>query len=479
MNEQEENFEKYFKIGKINEKQERELRNLIGKYKDVCVIDGTKLGKTNIVKHRVNIGDNKPIAQKPYKTNDEKKKVIKEEIDKMLKEGIIKESHSPWASPVVIVIKKDGSNRFCIDYRKLNAATVTDAHPLPRIDDLLEQFRGANWFSSIDLASGYWQIEMEEEDKEKTAFTCHLGLYEFNVMPFGLTNAPPTFQRMMNKILKDWLYEFAVVYIDDIMIYSKTYEEHLEHIEKVLSKLREVNLMLKLKKCKWCEQNIEFLGHIVGKGGLKPDPGKIEKIKNLKIPRNVKDVRAVLGLCSYYRKFIKGFSKVAKPMNELLKKDRKFEWTEKCQEAFEELKQKLIEHPILEYPDFEKEFILMTDASGEGLGAVLAQLNNENNEIVIAYASRSLRDAEKNYPITEQECLAIVWGIEHFHKYLVGRKFTIITDHSALKTIKTAHIPKKGRRARWMMELQQYDFEIKHRSGKENSNADALSRLID
>jgi len=198
---------------------------------------------------------------------------------------------------------------------------------------------------------------MEEKDKDKTAFTCHLGLYEFNVMPFGLTNAPPTFQRMMNKILKEWLYEFAVVYIDDIMIYSRTFEEHLEHIEKVLDKLREVNLMLKLKKCKWCEQDIEFLGHIVGRGGLRPDPNKIDKIKKLKIPKNVKDVKAVLGLCSYYRRFVKGFSKIAKPLNQLLKKDQKFEWGEKQQESFEKLKEKLIEHPILEYPDFEKEFI--------------------------------------------------------------------------------------------------------------------------
>jgi len=282
----------------------------------------------------------------------------------------------------------------------------------------------------------------------------------------------------MNEILKDWLDEFVVVYIDDIMIYSKTFEEHLEHIEKILKKLREVNLMLKLSKCKWGERNIEFLGHVVGNDGLKPDPGKIDKIKNLPIPTTQKGVRSVLGLCGYYRKFVRGFSKIAKPLNELLKKVKQFEWTESQQKAFEELKEKLIQYPILSYPDYEKEFILITDASGRGLGAVLSQLNGDGKEIVIAYASRSLVQAEKNYPITDQECLAIMWAIEHFHKYLIGKKFMIITDHSALKTLKTAKIPTKGRRARWIMELQQYDFEIKHRSGKENSNADGLSRLI-
>src|SRR2546430_6870432 len=230
----------------------------------------------------------------------------------------------------------------------------TDAHPLPRIDDLLEQFRTARYFSSMDLASGYWQVEMNEQDREKTAFTCHLGLYEFDVMPFGLKNAPATFQRLMNHVLQEYLYKFAVVYIDDILIYSKTFEEHMEHLEKIFEKLKEAELMIKLKKCKFCESNIEFLGHVVGRDGVKPDPGKIEKIKNLKRPTNLTTLRGVLGLFSYYRKFVKNFTRIAKPMNELLKKDNEFKWTEKQQEAFETLKRKLIEYPILGYPDYEK-----------------------------------------------------------------------------------------------------------------------------
>ncbi|CAB4425379.1 unnamed protein product [Rhizophagus irregularis] len=374
----------------------------------------------------------------------------------MLKEGIIQESYSPWSSPVVIVNKKTGDKRFCIDFRKINQMTITDAYPLPRIDDLLEKFRVAKWFTTIDLASEYWQIEMKEEDKEKTAFICSQGLYEFNVMPFGLKNASAIFQRTMNKVFKEYLDKFMNVYIDDIIIYSKNWNENLQHIKI----------------------NVEYLGHIVGTDGLKPDNKKIEKIKNLKPPKNIKQIREINGLCSYYRKFVKGYSKIVKPIMELTRKNVPFLWTDKQQKALEEIKERLINYPILQHLNFEKEFILITDASGEGLEAILEQLDENNREIVISYASRSLVNAEKNYPITELECLAVFWGIKYFHKYLFGRKFKVITDHAALKGfMSTSKVP-KGKRGRWMMELQQYDFEIVHKPGKENKNADAMSRLI-
>jgi hypothetical protein len=351
-----------------------------------------------------------------------------------------------------------------------------DSYPLPRIDELLERYRTARWFSSLDLAAGYHQIEMEEKDKEKIAFICSQGLFEYNVMPFGLTNAPATFQKMMDKTLKEYIGKFVTVYLDDIMIYSKSFEEHIEHIEKVLMKLKEINAIIKLKKCEFGKRNIEFLGHIVGKDGLQPEVKKVEKIKNMKRPGSVTEVRSFLGLCSYYRKFMKDFSKIAKPLFNLVKKDNKFKWEKEQQKAFDILRTKLTEKPILEYPDFEKEFMLITDASGTGLGAILAQKNEDNKEVVIAYASKSLIGAKKNYPITELECLAVFWGIQYFHKFLVGRKFIVITDHAALKSLTKGKIP-KGRRARWMMELQQYDFEIVYRNGKENKNADALLRL--
>ncbi|GET67413.1 retroviral-like aspartic protease 1 [Rhizophagus irregularis DAOM 181602=DAOM 197198] len=404
--------------------QEKELKDLVKEYEDICIYGDKKISKTNI-RNRQNV-------------------------------------------------KRRNNTRII----KINQITITDAYPLPRIDDLLEKFRVAKWFTTIDLASGYWQIEMKEEDKEKTAFICSQGLYEFNVMPFGLKNAPAMFQRTMNKIFKEYLDKFMNVYIDDIIIYSKNWNEHLQHIKIVLEELRKANMMLKLKKCEWAKKNVEYLGHIVGTDGLKPDNKKIEKIKNLKPPKNIKQIREINGLCSYYRKFVKGYSKIVKPIMELTRKNVPFMWTDKQQEALEELKEKLINYPILQHPNFEKEFILITDASGEGLGAILEQLDENKREIVISYASRSLVNAEKRYPITELECLAVFWGIKYFHKYLFGRKFKVITDHAALKGfISTSKVP-KGRRGRWMMKLQQYDFEIIHRPGKENKNADAMSRLI-
>src|SRR6266496_6110910 len=302
---------------------------------------------------------------------------------------------------------------------------------------------------------------MDPKDKPKMAFTCHLGLYEFNVMLFGLKNTPLTFQRLINKVLREYIDEFIIVYIDDLLIYSKTFEEHLEHIRKVFEKLREANLMMKLKKCKFCIPNVEFLGHIIGRDGLQPDSSKIEKMEQLKPPKDLRTLRGALGLFFYYRKFVKNFSTISRPMTELLRKDKIFEWKERQQKAFDFLKKKLTTAPILGYPDYNKPFILFTDASGKGLGAVLSQKQGDK-EIVIAYASRSLNKAEQNYPITEQEALAVIWAIEHFHKYLIRQKFIVITDHSALTM---------------MMKTQQYDFDIKHRTGRSNKNADELSRL--
>jgi hypothetical protein len=280
----------------------------------------------------------------------------------------------------------------------------------------------------------------------------------------------------MNFVLQDYLGKFVAVYLDDIIIFSQTYEQHLDHINQVFQALRRAELKIKLKKCYFCLPNISFLGHIVGRNGIQPDPAKIEKIKNFPQPTDLTSLRAALGLFSYYRKFIKDFSRIAKPITELLKKDIPFHWEEKQQTAFERLKQHLTQAPILQYPDFTKGFILYTDASTKGLGAVLSQQQANGKEGVIAYASRSLNKAEENYSITDLECLAIVWAVKYFQHYLCLQPFKIVTDHSALKWLQTCKIP-TGRRARWIMDLQQYDFEIQHRPGKSNANADALSRL--
>ncbi|GET58727.1 enzymatic polyprotein, putative [Rhizophagus irregularis DAOM 181602=DAOM 197198] len=451
-----EKFMQKLSIGKVEEPIWENMVKLLLKYQDILEYDDEIEGRTKAAQHEIKIKDGvEPIKQRRYKETDEKARFISEEVDKLLRQGRIRRSKSPWSSPVTLAGKKTGKYRFCIDYRKLNKITIMDSFPLPRMDELLDKYRKAKWFSSIDLAAGFNQVEMREEDKEKTAFVCSKGLFEYNVMPFGLTNAPATFQRLMDEILEEYINDFVVVYIDDIMIYSENLKDHMEHVEK----------------------NIEFLGHIVGNDGLRPDDKKIEKIKEMKVPTTVKEVRSFLGLCSYYRKFVKNFSKIARPISDLRKKGVPFIWGREQQEAFEKLKEKLIQYPILRHPDWKKEFLLVTDASGKGLGAVLSQKDEKGKEVVLVYASRSLLPAEENYPITELECLGIVWGIQHFHKYLIDRKFKVITDHSALKGLMNAKIP-KGKRARWVMELQQYNFEVIHRSGKENTNADALSRLL-
>ncbi|GET66141.1 retroviral-like aspartic protease 1 [Rhizophagus irregularis DAOM 181602=DAOM 197198] len=400
----EEKFEKKTHLGEMSDEERIAFKKLIREYEDIFEYDEEKLGRINTVKHEIIIEENQgPIAQKRYKETDEKGKFIKKEIEQLLKMGKIRESWSNWASPVTLAGKKTGNYRFCIDYRKLNNVTKSDEYPLPRIDELLEKFRKGSWFTSLDLAAGYHQVEMAEEDKEKTAFICSQGLYEYNVMPFGLKNAPGTFQRLMDKILKEYIGEFVTVYLDDIMIYSEDFEKHIEHVDKVLSKLRENNMIVKLKKCQFGLRNINFLGHIVGRDGLRPDKEKVEKIENMRRPKTVTEVRSFLGLCSYYRRFIKGFSKIAKPLLNLTRKNEKFEWKEEQQEAFDVLRTKLTENPILVYPDFSREFILITDGSKIGLGAVLAQMNEENREVVIAYAIGRKFIMERNKREGEQD----------------------------------------------------------------------------
>ncbi|GBC39113.2 retroviral-like aspartic protease 1 [Rhizophagus irregularis DAOM 181602=DAOM 197198] len=444
-------------LGPLDYHQQSQFQQLLSDYADICAKSQTEIGKTNVIKHKIITKDATPIFQPPYRCNPKYREFLQGEITRMESQGLIRKSASPWASPVVIVDKKGGEKRLCIDYRKLNAVTKADAYPLPRIDDMLESFSNATWFTTLDLASGYWQVAMDSADVEKTAFITPFGLYEF----------------------LEYLGKFVAVYLDDVIIYSKgTLEQHLDHLRQVFETLRRANLKIKLKKCYFCLGNIHFLGHVVGREGIRPDPEKIEKIKTFPVPTNLTQLRSALGLFSYYRKFIKDFSKIAKPMLLLLKKETPFHWTEKQQTAFDYLKERLAKSPILTYPDFEQPFIIHTDASGTGLGAVLLQIREDGKEHVVAYTSRSLNKAECNYPITDQECLAIVWAIKHFQHYLGLKPFTIVTDHSALKWLKTSKIP-KGRRARWVMDLQQYDFNIKHRAGKANANADALSRMFE
>ena len=466
-------------LGPLTYEQQNNFNRLLESYADICAQGQMGIGCTNVIKHRIITGDAPPVAQPAYQASPKKLDFIKREVADLLQKGMIRKSASPYASPVVVVGKKGGDMRLCVDYRKLNAITKPNMYPLPRIDNILDSFNGSDWFTTLDLASGYWQVAMDEADVEKTAFITPFGLYEFLRMPFGLAYAPGTFQRLMNHVLHDYLQKFVQVYLDDVIIHTKgSLEQHLDHIKQVFETLRRANLMIKLKKCYFCMPTIHFLGHVIGRDGIKPDADKVEKIKNFPIPKDRSQLRSAMGLFSYYRRFIRDFSKIASPLNKLLKKEEPFSWTEKQQRAFDYLKERLITAPILMYPDFTKPFILYTDASGTGLGAVLSQMDKEGKERVVAYASRTLNEAEKKYTITEQECLAVIWAVRKFKYYLESEPFTIVTDHVALKWLKTSKIP-DGRRARWIMDLQQFTFEIKHRSGKSNSNADGLSRMYE
>ena len=458
----------------LTEAQQEQLQSLVAEYRDIFALTPEELGRTGLVRHRIETGDNPPIRQRPYRVSEAQRGIIEEHVTDMLNRGIIQPSVSPWSSPIILVKKKDGTDRFVIDYRRLNSVTRKDSYPLPRIDDALDALNGTKFFSSMDLMSGYWQVEMEPGSREHTAFVTYGGLYEFQVLPFGLTGAPSTYQRLMECVLRNLTYKICLIYLDDILVYSRTFEDHLCHLRQVFDRLRHANLRLKPSKCNFACPQVKYLGHVVSPEGIAPDDDKISAVRDFPRPHNVKTVRSFLGLANYYRRFIKDFAKIASPLNQLLRKDHKFVWTDSCEQAFKALKDALISAPILAFPDFTEQFHLYTDASNEGLGVTLGQIQN-NREVAIAYAGRDLNAAEKNYSTTEREALAVIFGIKKFEPYLYGRKFILHTDHHSLKWLMSISDP-SGRLARWSLLVQQYDFEIKHRPGAVHGNADALSR---
>ncbi|KAL5020764.1 hypothetical protein ScPMuIL_002155, partial [Solemya velum] len=464
--------------GNVSTDKEQVVEDLLLKNKQVFVGPDEKLGRCNLYEHEIDTGSALPIKQRAYRLPVHKREEVDKQVESMLEQGIVSPSLSPWASPIVLVEKKHDTHksyRFCVDYRKLNKVTKVDAYPLPRIDDTIDVLSGSQYFSTLDLASGFWQMGLSEKAKEKTAFTTGYGLYHFNVLAFGLCNAPSSFERLMERVLSGLHWKICLIYIDDIIIYSQTFDQHIDRIQQVLDCLHEAGLKLKPQKCHLFKTEVLYLGFIVSNAGVKTDPDKIERIRSWPNPCNITDVRSFLGLCCYYRKFVDNFSDIAVPLYNLTKKNTRFHWDKQCQEAFNTLKVALQESVILQYPQFDQPFILDTDSSDHSSGAILSQLH-EGEEKVISYYSTTHSAPERKYSVTRKELLAVIKAIKHFRHYLYGREFVLRTDHASLRWLMGFKEP-QGQIARWLEFLSSYQFTIEHRVGSKHLNADALSRI--
>jgi transposase InsO family protein len=411
-----------------------------------------------------------PVSKAPYRMAPSELAILKEELQEILDKGFIRPSASPWGAPVLLVGKKDGGKRMCVDYRELNKVTVKNKYPLPRIDDLFDQLSEASVFSKLDLRSGYHQLKVKKEDISKTAFRTRYGHYEFKVMPFGVTNAPAVFMDLMNRIFSSYLDKFVVVFVDDILVYSKNEKEHEEHLRIVLQTLRQHQLYANLKKCEFWMNSVTFLGHVISGKGISVDPRKIEAVKEWPVPKNVKEIKSFLGLAGYYRKFVQDFSRIAAPLTKLTRMGVKYKWSEECMAAFEELKNRLTTAPILKMPTGTGDMVIYSDASGSGLGCVLMQYGH-----VIAYASRQLKTHERNYPTHDLELAAVIFALKIWRHYLLGDRVLIYTDHKSLKYIFTQK-ELNMRQRRWLELMADYDVNLQYHPGKANVVSDALSR---
>ena len=464
----------------LTPEQQTEFLTLLHANRDVFSLSDDDLGFTQTVKYSIPTIDDTPVCLRPHRLHPNHRQEVKAQIEKWLRQGVIRHSTSPYAAPTVVVRKSDGSIRLCCDFRQLNAKTRKDAFPLPRIEEALDSLKGAKFFTSLDLVQGYLQCAMDEKDIHKTAFRPGCGgLYEFLRMPFGLCNAPSSFQRLMEACLGDQNFETLLIYLDDILAYACSYDSHISRILLIFQLLRQHGLKLKPGKCRFFQKRVKYLGHIVSEKGVEADPGKIEVVQQWPVPRSEKNLRAFLGLVGYYRRFIEGFAKIAKPLHALLGGARKSEknkvkqpvhissqafaekWDTECLRAFQRLKSCLITAPVLGYPDFSKPFIVETDACSDGLGAVLSQ-DQEQGRVVVSYASCSLRPTERNmnnYSAMKLELLALKWAVtEKFRDYLLGSQCVCYTDNNPLCYIKTAKLG--ATEMNWVAQLAQFDLDV-------------------
>ncbi len=432
-------------------------------------------GRTDLVDHAIILKDPKPVRQSVYRVPEKLLSVMKQESHTMKQLGVIEPSSSEWSSPIVLVPKKDGTLRFCLDFRKLNSVSKFDPYPMPRVDELVERLGRANYLSTLDLCKGYWQVPLNPACKEFTAFRTPYGHFQFRVLPFGLHGAAATFQRMMDQVLRG-TEDYAAAYLDNIIIFSQSWEEHLEHLKEVLTRIKAAGLTIRPDKCALAKPETQYLGFVLGHGVIRPQVGKVEAIKAAGRPETKKQVRAFLGLVGWYRKFIPNFSARAITLTNLTKKTQpnKLVWTEDCEKAFNDLKGALCQEPVLQSPDFEKMFTVQTDASLHGIGAVLLQEEQGQLEPVV-YISRKLLPREVNYSTVEKECLAVKWALDSLRYYLLGRKFRLETDHRALAWLGRMR-DTNARITRWFLAMQPFDFEVLYMSGSQNCTADFLSR---
>lgn len=467
-----------------------EARLLLTKYQHLFSKGEGDLGCTNLITHEIPLLDEVPVRQPYRRIPPSQYEAVREHIKQLLDSQVIRESCSPYASPIVLVMKKGGGLRMCVDYRQLNARTRKDAYPLPRIEESLDALTGSKWFSTLDLASGYNQVAMADADRAKTAFCTPFGLFEFNRMPFGLCNAPGTFQRLMERMFGDQRFQSVLLYLDDIVVFSSTVHQHLERLEEVFARLDQQGLKVKLSKCHFFQKQVKYLGHVVSEQGVATDPDKVAAVREWKQPSHLADLRSFLGFASYYRRFVKGFAKLAAPLHRLVaqlsgpnKKGKtpkillSSAWDDHCDKAFLALRDGLITAPILAYADFKKPFILEIDASHGGLGAVLSQ-DHDGKRRPIAFASRGLKPTEKNmdnYSSMKLEFLALKWAVtEKFREYLLGNKVTVYTDNNPLRHLQTAKLG--ALEQRWVSQLASFNYTLEYRPGQNNGNADALSR---
>lgn len=469
----------------LKPRQQKEMVEMLQRYLDRFSLAGENMERTDTVTHEIDTGNNKPFRERLRTYSPAVQEVIDNEVRRMLREGVIQHSRSPYASNLLLVRKPDPSspggvkNRVCASFVQLNTQTVKDSYPLPNIQVMFDKIGRSKWFTTMDLLNGFWQVMVKEEHRHKTAFITARGLFEFVVMPFGLCNAPATFQRLMDTVIKPEYRGFIETYIDDVMTHSKTFEQHLVHVETLLQLLHEHKLVVKLTKCKFAQREVKFLGHILSQGKLRPNPESVAAIVKWERPtqgvNKQKALRGFLGMVGWYRKFIPKFAEIARPLFALLMKEAKWEWTPACQAAFEQLRDAITNKPVLIIADPNKDYILDTDASGFALGAMLMQNDDEGHPHPIAYASKTLGPAERNYSPTDREALAIVWALEHFNTYCEGHKYTAITDHAALRYMLN-NKEKTPRMHRMVAKLSPYEIKLAYRPGSQNHAADLLSR---